>query len=75
MTGDAGFPRRGWPPEDHRPRQGRRPVVERRDVRPNYIENKLKFFQHIKEVVCFGHDRDMVTAFINIDMGAVGNWG
>jgi long-chain acyl-CoA synthetase len=24
--------------------------------------------------VCFGHDRDMVTAFINIDMGAVGNW-
>ena len=30
--------------------------------------------QHIKEVVCFGHDRDMVTAFVNIDMGAVGNW-
>jgi long-chain acyl-CoA synthetase len=41
---------------------------------PNYIENKLKFFSHIKEAVCFGHDRDMVTAFINIDMGAVGNW-
>ena len=41
---------------------------------PNYIENKLKFFQHIKEAVCFGHDRDMVCAFINIDMGAVGNW-
>jgi long-chain acyl-CoA synthetase len=41
---------------------------------PNYIENKLKFFQHVKEAVCFGHDRDMVTAFINIDMGAVGNW-
>jgi long-chain acyl-CoA synthetase len=41
---------------------------------PNYIENKLKFFPHVKEAVCFGHDRDMVCAFINIDMGAVGNW-
>jgi len=41
---------------------------------PNYIENKLKFFPHIKEAVCFGHDRDMVCAFINIDVGAVGNW-
>ncbi len=41
---------------------------------PNYLENKLKFFQYIKEAVCFGHDRDMVCAFINIDMGAVGNW-
>ena len=41
---------------------------------PNYIENKLKFFPHIKEAVCFGHDREMVCAFINIDMGAVGNW-
>ncbi len=41
---------------------------------PNYIENKLKFFQHIKEAVCFGHDRDQVCAFINIDVGAVGNW-
>jgi long-chain acyl-CoA synthetase len=41
---------------------------------PNYIENKLKFFPYIKEAVCFGHDRNMVCAFINIDMGAVGNW-
>ncbi len=41
---------------------------------PNYLENKLKFFPHIKEAVCFGHDREMVCAFINIDMGAVGNW-
>ncbi len=41
---------------------------------PNYIENKLKFFAHIKEAVAFGHNRDMVCAFINIDMGAVGNW-
>ncbi len=41
---------------------------------PNYIENKLKFFPQIKEAVAFGHERDMVCAFINIDMGAVGNW-
>ena len=41
---------------------------------PNYIENKLKFFQHIKEVVCFGNQRDYVTAFVNIDLEAVGNW-
>jgi long-chain acyl-CoA synthetase len=41
---------------------------------PNYLENKLKFFPHIKEAVCFGHGRDMVCAFINIDIGAVGNW-
>jgi long-chain acyl-CoA synthetase len=41
---------------------------------PNYIENKLKFFSHIKEAVAFGHGRDTVCAFINIDMGAVGDW-
>ena len=41
---------------------------------PNYIENKLKFFPFIKEAVAFGHERDQVTAFINIDMEAVGNW-
>ena len=41
---------------------------------PKYIENKLKFFQFIKEAVAFGHGRDMGTAFINIDFEAVGNW-
>lgn len=41
---------------------------------PNYIENKLKFFPHIKEAVAFGHGRSMVCAFINIDIGSVGNW-
>lgn len=41
---------------------------------PKFIENKLKFFPHIKEAVAFGHDRDFVTAFINIDIEAVGNW-
>nr|AUN37349.1 long-chain fatty acid CoA ligase [uncultured bacterium] len=41
---------------------------------PNYIENKLKFFQYIKEAVAFGNGREHVCAFINIDLGAVGNW-
>jgi long-chain acyl-CoA synthetase len=41
---------------------------------PNYIENKLKFFPHIREAVAFGSNRDQVCAFINIDMGSVGNW-
>ncbi|MDQ5946398.1 MAG: long-chain acyl-CoA synthetase [Pseudomonadota bacterium] len=74
MTGDAGF----FDDEGHLK------IIDRaKDVgklsngamfAPNYIENKLKFFQHIKEAVCFGHDKDMVCAFINIDVGAVGNW-
>ncbi|PPE65051.1 AMP-dependent synthetase/ligase [Caldimonas caldifontis] len=41
---------------------------------PKYIENKLKFFPHIKEAVAFGDRRDKVCAFINIDFEAVGNW-
>jgi long-chain acyl-CoA synthetase len=41
---------------------------------PKYIENKLKFFPHIKEAGAFGHGRKNVVAFINIDPRAVGNW-
>jgi long-chain acyl-CoA synthetase len=41
---------------------------------PKYVENKLKFFSHIKEAVAFGDRRDRVCAFINIDFEAVGNW-
>ncbi|MDD2869934.1 AMP-binding protein [Neomegalonema sp.] len=41
---------------------------------PKYIENRLKFFAHIKEAVAFGQDRDHATAMINIDMSAVGDW-
>jgi long-chain acyl-CoA synthetase len=41
---------------------------------PKYIENKLKFFPQIKEVVALGDGRDYCTAFINIDLEAVGNW-
>jgi long-chain acyl-CoA synthetase len=41
---------------------------------PKYVENKLKFFQHIKEVVAYGDERDKVCVLINIDFDAVGNW-
>ncbi len=41
---------------------------------PKYLENKLKFFPHIKEAVAFGDSRDYATVVINIDMDAVGDW-
>jgi long-chain acyl-CoA synthetase len=73
-TGDAGFFEPG----------GQLKIIDRaKDVgklwngamfAPNYIENKLKFSPHVKEAVAFGDSRDRVCAFINIDMGSVGNW-
>nr|WP_206295679.1 AMP-binding protein [Pseudohalocynthiibacter aestuariivivens] len=41
---------------------------------PKYVENKLKFFPNILEAVVFGNGREQCTAFINIDLTAVGNW-
>jgi long-chain acyl-CoA synthetase len=41
---------------------------------PKYVENKLKFFPHIKEVVAYGDGRERVCVLINIDFDAVGNW-
>jgi long-chain acyl-CoA synthetase len=41
---------------------------------PKYVENKLKFFPHIKEVVAYGDGREKVCVMINIDFDAVGNW-
>jgi long-chain acyl-CoA synthetase len=41
---------------------------------PKYVENKLKFFSHIKEVVAYGDGRNQVCVMINIDFDAVGNW-
>lgn len=41
---------------------------------PKYVENKLKFYPDILEAVVFGAGREMCTAFINIDLSAVGNW-
>ena len=74
MTGDAGYF------DD----KGHLKIIDRaKDVgrlkdgslfAPKYLENKLKFFSQIKEVVAFGDQRDFVAAFINIDLDAVGNW-
>ena len=41
---------------------------------PKYLENKLKFSPYVKEAVCIGQDRPFVTALLNIDLAAVGNW-
>lgn len=41
---------------------------------PKYVENKLKFFPQIKEVVAYGDQREQVCVMINIDFDAVGNW-
>ncbi|WP_424976446.1 AMP-binding protein [Dinoroseobacter sp. S124A] len=74
-TGDAGF---------IEPDTGHLRIIDRaKDVgklasggmfAPKYVENKLKFFPNILEVVVFGADREMCTAFVNIDLTAVGNW-
>ncbi|GAB4396874.1 MAG: AMP-binding protein [Rhodoferax sp.] len=41
---------------------------------PKYVENKLKFFPHIKEAVAYGDGREKVCVMLNIDFEAVGNW-
>ena len=41
---------------------------------PKYVENKLKFFPQIKEVVAYGDQREKACVMINIDFDAVGNW-
>ena len=74
-TGDAGF---------IDPESGHLRIIDRaKDVgkmidgamfAPKYVENKLKFFPNILEAVVFGNGRDMCTAFLNIDLTAVGNW-
>lgn len=74
-TGDAGFFEEGT---------GHLRIIDRaKDVgkmadgrlfAPKYVENKLKFYPSILEAVVFGAGRDRCTAFINIDLTAVGNW-
>jgi len=74
MTGDAGF----FDGDGHLKIIDRAKDVGRLNdgtlFAPQFLENKLKFFPFIKEAVCFGDKHDMVCAFLNIDMAAVGNW-
>jgi long-chain acyl-CoA synthetase len=73
-TGDAGF----FEPDGHLKIIDRAADVGKLNngtlFAPKYLENKLKFFPHIKEAVAFGHLRDHATAMINIDITAVGDW-
>jgi long-chain acyl-CoA synthetase len=73
-TGDAGY----FDPDGHLKIIDRAKDVGRlKDgtlFAPKYLENKLKFFSHIKEAVAFGDGRDNATAMINIDIAAVGDW-
>ncbi len=74
-TGDAGYFEEGT---------GHLKIIDRaKDVgkmadgslfAPKYVENKLKFYPNILEVVLFGANSDKCVAFINIDLAAVGNW-
>jgi len=74
-TGDAGF---------FEPSNGHLRIIDRAKdvgklnngnmVAPKYVENKLKFFPDVLEAVVFGNAQDYCTAFINIDLTAVGNW-
>jgi long-chain acyl-CoA synthetase len=41
---------------------------------PNYIENRLKFSQFIKDVAVLGKGRDTLAAIICIDKETVGHW-
>src|SRR3990172_1531394 len=75
MTGDAGY---------FDEKTGHLKIIDRaKDVGklndgtlfpPKYIENKLKFFPNIREVVAYGDKRDFVCVMINIDLTAVGSW-
>jgi len=74
-TGDAGF---------FDEKTGQLKIIDRaKDVgrltdgtlfAPKYIENKLKFYPNIREVVALGDKRDFVSVMINIDLTAVGSW-
>jgi long-chain acyl-CoA synthetase len=75
MTGDAGY---------FDEKTGHLKIIDRaKDVGrlkdgtlfpPKYIENKLKFYPNIREVVAYGDKRDFVCVMINIDLTAVGSW-
>ncbi len=41
---------------------------------PQYLENKLKFSQYVREAVVVGQDRPHVAALVNIDAANVGKW-
>ena len=73
-TGDAGY----IGEDGHLVIIGRKEEViqnkEGRAFSPDFTETRLKFSPYIQEAVIFGERRSFITAFVNIDMGNVGNW-
>ncbi|MBX6425817.1 MAG: AMP-binding protein [Variibacter sp.] len=41
---------------------------------PNYIENRIKFSQYVRDVAVLGAGRPFLAAIVCIDMEAVGHW-
>ncbi|OPY05094.1 MAG: Long-chain-fatty-acid--CoA ligase FadD15 [Syntrophaceae bacterium PtaB.Bin038] len=73
-TGDAGY----LDADGHLVIIGRKEEIIRNKTgaafSPDFIETRLKFSPYIKEAVVFGEGRPYIAAFVNIDMGNVGNW-
>jgi len=73
-TGDAGY----IDEDGHLIIIGRKEEIirdkEGRAFSPDFVETRLKFSPYIQEAVIFGEGRPFISAFVNIDMGNVGNW-
>jgi long-chain acyl-CoA synthetase len=73
-TGDAGY----FEPDGHLVVLGRVSEVVRTRAGeryiPNYIENRLKFSPHVRNVAVLGAGRDTLAAIVCIDYEAVGHW-
>jgi long-chain acyl-CoA synthetase len=63
-TGDAGF----------FDQDGQLKIIDRAKDVGKMANGAIYAPNYIEEAVAFGHGREMVCAFINIDIGAVGNW-
>ena len=73
-TGDAGY----FEPDGHLVVLGRVSEVVRtaggERYIPNYIENRLKFSPHVRNVAVLGAGREKLAAIVCIDHEAVGHW-
>ena len=73
-TGDAGY----LDDEGHLAVLGRVSEVVRTAAGerfiPNYIENRIKFSQYVRNVAVVGAGRDVLAAIVCIDLEATGHW-
>ena len=70
-TGDAGLLDRDGHLRDHRPREGRGEAQRRRDVLSEVPREQVEVLPAHRRGGDLGHERDHVSAFINIDLDAV----